>query len=368
MGCSIETVRSDVAGSLRELIDRDTGRLAGLDGLRALAVSAVLALHFGYAPGGSLGVAVFFVLSGQLITALLLKEFARTGGIDFAAFSGRRLARLLPALLAMLLPMSAYELYRAGTWDTASIRALPSVIGYWSNWALVRNGPGSIGYWDHTWSLAVEMQFYLAWPLVLVLALRLGPRWPVGVALACAIASAAWRGWLFASGAPPHRVFGTDLAVDQLMTGALLAMAAGSPVWPRVAALAGIAWPAALLALAALSLGALGDASPALTMPVVTLCAGVMVAALVQGGGVLDRALSWPPLVAIGRLSYAIYLWHFPLIWAASGHVHGRLALAAAVTSLSVLAALASWVFVERPFQRMIARRRVKPSRVPAEA
>jgi peptidoglycan/LPS O-acetylase OafA/YrhL len=228
--------------------------LPGLDGLRALAVLAVLAYHLGlgWAPGGLLGVGVFFTLSGYLITDLLLGQFARTGSLQLLDFWFRRARRLLPALFVMLAVVIAWValLHRP---QLAGLRgAVASAAAYVSNWYLIgqhtsyfaRFGPPSpLG---HLWSLAVEEQFYLVWPWLLMLGLAVvrprrgtGSRAAAGtgaagryglavVTLALAGASAAAMTMLYHPGYDPTRVYdGTDTRAFALLIGAALAFA-----WP----------------------------------------------------------------------------------------------------------------------------------------
>ena len=146
-----------------------------LDGLRGAAVAGVLLFHAGHLRGGYLGVDVFFVLSGFLITSLLLAEGARTGTVALGAFWARRARRLLPALLAVLAFVAVYSLVVASAAERTTIRGDGlATLGYFANWRAIFSGTD---YWalfrspsplEHTWSLAIEEQFYLVWPLLLV--------------------------------------------------------------------------------------------------------------------------------------------------------------------------------------------------------
>src|SRR4051794_28685319 len=177
-------------------------RVPALDGLRGLAVVAVLLFHGGYLTGGWLGVDLFFVLSGYLITSLLLVEHRRDGGISLGAFWGRRARRLLPALLVFVMAVAVYAWIDVAAIDLGAVRADGlATLFFVANWHDILNG---VSYWDrglapsmfaHTWSLAVEEQLYLVWPLAVaaILRRRRGPsaqtvaRW----ALAAAGVSAA---------------------------------------------------------------------------------------------------------------------------------------------------------------------------------
>src|SRR5260221_6961507 len=150
-----------------------------LDGLRGLAVAGVLLFHGGHLTGGFLGVDAFFVLSGFLITSLLLAEAGDRGGIALGAFWARRARRLLPALACVLAAVAVYAVLYAKADDLATIRGdALATIGYFANWRAIFTSPD---YWamfrnqsplDHTWSLALEEQFYLVWPLIAAVGVR----------------------------------------------------------------------------------------------------------------------------------------------------------------------------------------------------
>src|ERR671913_1335333 len=211
----------------------------GLDGLRALAVMAVLLYHadLGWIPGGFLGVEVFFVISGYLITALLLAEWRTEGSVDVKAFWMRRARRLLPALYVLLVATLAYAVvFLPG--EVAGLRAdVLAALGYVTNWYLVL---GHESYFEaigrpsllkHLWSLAVEEQFYLLWPLVVAFPLSVGARrWRqrrvLIVALTGAAASAVLMAALYRPEVDPSRLyFGTDTRATGLLVGAALAFA-----------------------------------------------------------------------------------------------------------------------------------------------
>ncbi len=209
----------------------------GLDGLRALAVAGVVLYHAGvsWMPGGFLGVDVFFVLSGYLITSLLLAERRRKGRVGFKAFWARRARRLLPAVLLVVFVclLAASTIARD---DLARTRgdALASLV-YLTNWHLIAashsyfNAFGRPSLLQHLWSLAVEEQFYLCWPLVLMGSLKLlGRRYTVVLTVLLVLASTALMWGLYDPNQDPSRVYyGTDTRAATLLVGALLAFA-----WP----------------------------------------------------------------------------------------------------------------------------------------
>jgi peptidoglycan/LPS O-acetylase OafA/YrhL len=356
---------------------RSTGRRIGrrkpLDGVRAIAVLAVVASHtFLRAEGGFLGVDVFFVLSGYLITSLLLKERARTGRIDFIGFYRRRVARLAPAymlMLAVAVPMMLGPLAAQTVWP------VPLAVGvtliYAGNWANLIN-PDALGPLLHTWSLSIEEQFYLIWPIVFVTLLRRSRSltgWLTAAAATGIVARAV--GWWLVPGVWPY--FASVTHGDGLLIGCLVAVLlsrrnpdsieSGTGA-PSRAALP-MSWePAAWMAgavLAGLMLVSRVDSGWTYTVGL-TLAAGctaVMIRHLaVAEDGPMVRALSWGPLVAIGRASYGLYLYHVPVF-----HLFGAMSLGYVTTIVlqcSVSAALTalSWYLVEQPAQRWVQRRR----------
>src|SRR6185437_10667497 len=217
--------------------------LPGLDGLRALAVLAVIAYHeqFGWAPGGNFGVGVFFTLSGFLITSILLEQQAKRNKIRLGDFWLRRARRLLPALFVMLAVVTAWVTL-ADRSRLASLRgAVGAAAGYFSNWYLIANHQSYFSRFappaplDHLWSLAVEEQFYLLWPLLLIFGLVLlhkrgkaAARWLILPTFVLTVVSVYVMAHLYSPAADPTRVYeGTDTRAFGLLIGAMLAMA-----WP----------------------------------------------------------------------------------------------------------------------------------------
>ncbi|WP_261567867.1 acyltransferase family protein [Frankia gtarii] len=379
------------AGAPQRGGDRRGGRNPALDGVRALAVLCVLVFHMDLLPGGYLGVDVFFVLSGFLITGQLLAERDRTGGVSLTRFYLRRAYRLLPAFwLLALAGFTAVVLLGIGTAGerTEFLDSLAASALYLNNYfQVVRQSTGA-GWLGHTWSLSLEEQFYLLWPLVLVaLCSRpwLARRLPV-VLLGGVAGVVLWRNVLVTSGAPGTRTyFALDTRADALLVGCALAAwlraarhgAAGEGGvagegrvalrWrrrlDRVMAVLPVAGPAALALLAVATMTApsgWGERSALLSRggyTVIALLAGALILTLEQAATTswLFRALAARPLAWLGQVSYGFYLWHFPVVahWGngLTGAL-GRWPAVVAVGVISVALAAASYYLLERPIQR----------------
>jgi peptidoglycan/LPS O-acetylase OafA/YrhL len=385
----------------------DQKYLPGLDGLRALAVTAVIAYHLGYgwAQGGLLGVGVFFTLSGYLITDILVGQFAASGRVKLGDFWMRRARRLLPALFVMLAVVTV--------WVNAFNRAfVPGYRGdvvasglYVNNWWYIFQHDSYYSRFappaplDHLWSLAVEEQFYLVWPwVVLAMVLLagwmmkrrrvrlLGPgahvetganeflsgraRWAMAaVALVLAAASAIEMAMLYHPGYDPTRVYeGTDTRAFGLLIGAAVAMvyptrrgartlSAGSRRLLDAAGLVGLV----VVVLLVWRTNEYSDFMFRGGLELLSVATALVVAAAATPGGLLGRALGWTPMRWVGVRSYGIYLWHYPIIvlTAAAGTVGTPVSAVRAVILVAVTVAIAaaSWRFVEDPIRRGSYRR-----------
>ena len=297
----------------------------GLDGLRAVAVLAVLGYHAGVQllPGGFLGVDVFLVLSGYLITGLLLTEHARDGRIAYGDFLRRRFRRLLPALYALLVGVvvTAVLLDDRGQLDGLGAD-VAAALAYVSNWWEISSGGSYFAAFGpppvlrHLWSLAIEEQFYLAWPLVVAAALagRGGPRRLATVAGGLAVASAVAMVVLLPAGDPSRVYLGTDTRAQALLVGAAGAALAHGRTLPRRTGLAGGGALAVLLA-AFVVVDGQDRWMYRGGFTAVALLSLVVVAAATTDGR-LARAFAVAPLRAIGRRSYGLYLVHWPvMVW-----------------------------------------------------
>ncbi|MGH3209429.1 MAG: acyltransferase family protein [Trebonia sp.] len=399
----------------------DQKYLPGLDGLRALAVAAVVAYHLGYgwAQGGLLGVGVFFTLSGYLITDILVGQWAARGRIKLGDFWLRRARRLLPALFVMLAVVTIWVNMFARSFIPGFRGNVIASVFYVSNWWYIGQHASYYARFapptplDHLWSLAVEEQFYLVWPWVVLLLVWLASRahrWrrrrvdgfdrlaaPVYgppyltkssrlalavVTLVLAAGSALLMLHLYQPGYDPTRVYeGTDTRACGLLIGAAVAM-----IWPtRRPAVAGQSADRRVPAAARWLLDAAGVAGLAVIgllvwrtsqysdfmfrggLVVLSVATAATVAAVVTPGSQLGRVLGCRPLRWVGVRSYGIYLWHYPVIvlTAAAGAAGSPVSLgrAVAVVAGTVAAAALSWRLVEDPIRRGARLRWVTPDR-----
>lgn len=384
------------------------GYQPALDGVRAVAIALVVAFHLDLGRGslirgGFMGVDVFFVLSGFLITSLLLDERAATGGIRLRAFWARRAARLLP-LLAVVLAIAAVDRWLH---PIKGIRAptplgFVAIIGYVGNWVSV-TGRHSFGSFEYVWSLAVEEQFYLVWPLVVALVVarrrrgrsatpltegaipepsdrfraRVAVVSGLGAVTVAAVRAYRWKAalhWNAGNGfmlreVVAHRTaewnawfFGTGLRADGLLLGATLA--ATRRWWqPRItggAAAAAVALLGATIATYAISTSEVfARQVPSSGVPTLVVGTALLVAGLIarpRGGAA--RLFALRPFVWLGRRSYAAYLLHLPVLLAIDGYFpRSSDALRAVVgTALAILAAHVAHHTVELPAQRVLRR------------
>lgn len=351
-----------------------TQRIAGLDGLRALSVLAVFAHHTGLTTihGGFMGVDVFFVLSGFLITRLLNAEYIKNGSISFSNFYLRRVRRLYPALMAFLVAIFLYWLAFKPSidirWETG-----PALL-YFMNW--VR----AFGVYDapltgHTWSLAIEEQFYLLWPLILLACLRFRVLKPVALVGVAVIAAATWRIYLEQRGVPSARLYsGFDTHSDGLLVGAFFALAS-----PKIVKAFALFWKVGLFYLITCVLyePASRFASTGLGFFLTALSAGLVIAKVVSDqDSVLVGVLSDKWLMWMGTVSYGFYLWHYAVIhiFLYSGYdqfgaffggmEYPRLAMFFACFFASLIPTVLSWVLVESPILARGSKKHVTPDRV----
>jgi peptidoglycan/LPS O-acetylase OafA/YrhL len=352
-------------------------RLPQLDGIRAFAVITVLLYHFGvsWVNGGLLGVDVFFVLSGFLITTLLCNESTRTGTIALAKFWGRRARRLLPALFVLLIGVALYAHFYAGFVNVSRIRGdALSTLAYVANWRFIFSNQGYFAATGapspllHTWSLAVEEQYYLIWPLVALVALRWrgarGVAWVAGIG---ALASATLMAVMHHAGVSVDRLYyGTDTRAQALLVGSFLGAMASMRSWHVVSE----RWAATRQGrVAGVALGVAGSgyllwAWHAYAGTDSFLYSGGFLLVALAAGAVITQVVSWPDsllsrflslgaLTFIGRISYGLYLYHWPLFLVINNEHTGLsgFELLVARFGATFVVAVASYYLLEQPIR-----------------
>ncbi|WP_237185910.1 acyltransferase family protein [Rothia nasimurium] len=315
-----------------------------LDGMRTIAVLLVILGHAWtrHFYGATVGVGLFFALSGFLITGLLLNEREKYGSINLIKFSGRRLLRLVPALILMLVVTVPLL--------TPPVAEIFSALLYYSNW--VRVSGNDMGAYGHLWSLAVEEQFYLFWPLLLVAAYAFKKVKGVAVTALVLIAGSTAIKFIYASS--EDRIYnGLDARMDNLLVGALLAIA--YRYWPETVK----GWSRILAIPGLIIIGFMTFAPQFVAMPVeLTLITwgSVMVVALLACGEIswINSFMSWKPLVWFGAISYGVYLWHYPIqfLWLTQG-IGYSLRFPLVLVTTTIIAWL-SYKFVERPLSKAL--------------
>lgn len=337
------------------------GYRPALDGIRAFAVLAVLGFHagtmLGFHPealkGGFIGLDIFFVLSGFLISTLLLEEWVESGSVARLAFYRRRARRLLPALGLAVALVGLIYLLRPGIDRGAGFGwSALAAISYSANFT-----HADLGLFTHTWSLALEEQFYILWPPVLLLCLR--RRWPpqhtLALALVLATGFAVSRAALWAG---ERDGFSLNWRGDGLLFGCALALARSAPVMRRFVDRLGVRTSVALSAVAVLLVFA-SEVAPDDSvnffggLSLVAVAAGVVIVhAATAARSPLTELLTWQPLVWIGRRSYGIYLLHLPLFAAIKSFAWGVWPTTFVAVVVTLIAAAASFRWIESPFLR----------------
>lgn len=364
-----------------DVTGRTLGHVPALDGIRAVAALAVVGFHARIAGfgNGDIGVDVFFALSGFLITSILLSRGGPSGRIRYGDFYRRRALRLLPAYFAVVIVCVLLEAFLdyGGTFKGAVVSSV-----YAANWAVAATGTG-LGTLAHTWSLSIEEQFYLVWPVLLALLLRRSRG--NGGSVLLAVGALVVASWLIVAGLAaahePARIASnaTPARAVELLIGALLAVFVAAPglsgpMSPcRRASLPSIAGVTALLALLALvPLSGLGvTIDTVLLWPVIAALTCTVIYAALRGASLLTAPLGSRAMTAIGKRSYGLYLWHFPVLVIIDTR-WGLESWTAKIAGLAVTAVVValSYRFIERPFlARKDARRlAVEATPVPVEA
>ena len=328
-------------------------RVPALDGLRAVAIVLVISLHaFSWPVNGHVGVDLFFVLSGFLITTILLDEREATGRVSLRQFYLRRARRLLPALVVMLVCCllvasaihDAERLQRASLSSLYGLTFMTNIVMVWTQW------PHSYGL-DHLWSLAQEEQFYLVWPLALLLLAR--RRLEVAAAV-LALAAAAVLGLQFllaAEGASGSRIeFGPDTRSIGIILGCLFAVMLRTRAATVVTRASRPLAPLAVVVMAFVALHRFHDVFVGGTA-LFAVASAMVLTRVLDPGSWLGAALGIRPVAYLGRISYSLYLWHYPVLISA-GFIYGGIATRLGGIGLALLAAIGSYHLVERPFLR----------------
>jgi peptidoglycan/LPS O-acetylase OafA/YrhL len=344
--------------------------ISALDGARGLAVTGVLLFHGGHLVGGYLGVDFFFTLSGFLITSLLLAESNRTGSVGLGGFWARRARRLLPALAVLMVGVAVYSIASAKPSELAQIRGDAfATLGYVANWREVFahqsyfalfNAPSPL---NHTWSLAIEEQFYVIWPLLFVALLarfkRAAPKAVLATSLALATVSSVLMIVLYDPASNNRVYFGTDTRSAAILLGAALAawLTIYGPARERNTRLALEAVGLIGAAVLALAWTRLDGQSSTLYHGGFLLCGlaatAIIAAAVHPDRGPIARVLSLTPLCALGLISYGVYLYHWPIDVFLDEQRTGIRGwpLFLVQTSVTLAVAFASYRIVEQPIR-----------------
>ena len=340
-----------------------------LDGLRAVAVYLVVLFHAGSDrfAGGFIGVDVFFVLSGYLVTQLLLRDISANGSIRFGRFYSRRFRRLLPAaFVALVVTAAVYTAIASSAEVSAAVGSFKAAFLYSTNWYFIHQAAGYFGA-DvsanpvlHFWSLAVEEQFYLLWPLALggvyALTRRLdNPRRMQAIRIVVAVGAlaSAYFALSLRSSNPNRAYYGTDARAYELLSGAFVALTPALFIaarrfrrWVRVATIVSMG---ALVVVATSWI----DYNAIVRGVIITIITCVLIVAIeAADGGLVKRALSTPSMVYLGKISYGTYLWHWLVILIVL-RVFEPSPISTAAIAILVATALASLSFemLERPIR-----------------
>ncbi len=342
----------------REATPSGLTRIPALDGLRGVAVVAVIAFHadLTWASGGFLGVDMFFVLSGFLITSLLRSEHTSNGAVSLRGFWSRRARRLLPALGFLCLGILAFGLVYSDHPSLSGLRGdMLSSLGYVANWHFIAQGGSYFGAFapsplQHLWSLAIEEQFYLLWPLAFLVVVRL--RRPAVFVGAAAAVSAVLMAVTVDGANPSVAYYGTHTHAHGLLLGAALAFVTIRP--SRWLSRAGVVAAWAMLLCVVWFDGTSVWVYRGGLFAFELLTVVVIAACLQPRPTVVTRTLAWRPLRAVGLVSYGLYLWHWPVFVLVDGQLVGITGspLLALQVTITVALTLFSYFVIERPFRR----------------
>lgn len=346
--------------------------ISELDGLRGAAILAVMIFHAGapFLRGGFIGVDVFFVLSGFLITSLLISEFDRYGSVSLKNFYIRRALRLAPALISLLIVfcLASFAVLDEEKANSNYKDALIS-LAYLSNWARAfsMHPPDFLG---HTWSLSIEEQFYIVWPIILLMLLRASEKRHHVVAIAAAIALLSWafRIYLSINATPPERLYnGLDTRADALMVGCTLGVMLSSGL---VSENAKNMLQKLLVVIAPLSVACLIAFSTLVHWRdpnmyyfgffiVEILTAVLVLDILMNPQSIIRKLLAMRWLVWVGSISYGLYLWHYPIYRTMSALGFHGLTIISVGSFITFIVATLSYYVMEKPiltFKKHFAR------------
>ncbi|MGD9958460.1 acyltransferase family protein [Nocardioides sp.] len=339
-----------------------------LDGARALAVYLVLLFHSGMSivGGGFVGVDLFFVLSGFLVTNVLLSEVDNTGSIRLGRFYARRVRRLLPAAVVVIVATAAmFVIVASVVRRLVFVADARSALLYYANWHFLGQSNDYFATtvdrspYLHFWSLSIEEQFYLFFPMVLLgliwLSRRRGWALPVGLGVLAVLSVGSQLYWMSAD--PNHAYYGTDARLYQLLAGALLAVVIRSGVTARLAT-----WMAPVgLALTLFAASNLFDVVPTWRGFLITVAGALLITGLMGERGLVPRMFARPVPVYLGKISYGTYLWHWPVLLILQELFELRpLVLSIIGAALSTGLAALSYEVFEMPLRRREGPRRIQ--------
>ena len=311
-----------------------SARWPALDGMRGMMTVGVFVAHISYQwlPGSILFMDTFFMMSSFFITRLLLKDWQRNGRIDFKSFYVRRLKRLYPAMLAAVLAIALFAALYLGHGPDRMLGVWGTVF-YFANWLRAFEIPHE-KYLGHTWSLSIEEQYYLVWPALFALGLAISARWRkdavrvpnvafwAALLGGIALASMAWRAWLALHGAYWERTYnGTDMRLDSLALGALLALVYDAPWMQRACEKLARPWLVwimiALMLFGAFRVHVTSASWYAWQQPLYVLLSLALIMSFLKTptGWGLRFVFQNPVSLYLGAICYGLYLWHYPLIW-----------------------------------------------------
>ena len=334
-----------------------------IDGVRAIAILPVIIYHLNakWLPGGYLGVDIFFVLSGYLITTLLILEYEKTQKVNLAGFWSRRIRRLMPALFLVLLTIALYFALFASSFDRIGLRSdLTSALFYVANWGFIVEGQSyftdfeSVSYVRHTWSLAIEEQFYLVWPLTISLLFGFRKQKYIPILLASLIGCSIFLMGFLHQADPSRAYFGTDTRVHQVLIGVSLAFLLTGGLREKVLKIGYqlIPWAVAGITVCFIFLDDTTSfyyrgGSVAIALSTVALISGL------EADHPIQKIFQMKILVSVGLISYGLYLWHWPVIQIVRKEVGPVSELRNAIISVLITFAISaiSYRCIEKPLR-----------------